>query len=125
MLGGLAAQLGVYCALVGYSNKLREITNMGDPAEPTGNQRAGVVWNKAEMETSFANVVNIQGTREQVEFFFGINRSWDPDDGSSVQVDLTNRVIMTPYAAKRLQLILAGVLREYESRHGVLKVEDK
>lgn len=96
---------------------------MSEPEDKTA--RNAVTWNKADMATSFANVVNIQGTREQVEFFFGINRSWDPDDGAAVQVDLTNRVIMTPYAAKRLQLILSGVLREYEARHGVLKVEDK
>lgn len=93
--------------------------------KPDAPQRAGVTWNKSDMATNFANVVNIQGTKEQVEFFFGINRSWDPEGGGGVEVDLTNRVIMSPYAAKRLQLILAGVLREYEARHGVLKVEDK
>ena len=88
-------------------------------------RKSSVQWNKDEMATSFSNVVNIQGTREQIEFFFGISRSWDAETDGPMQVDLSNRVILTPYAAKRLHLILTGVLREYEARHGTLKVEDK
>ncbi|MEH6519606.1 DUF3467 domain-containing protein [Sulfitobacter sp.] len=84
-----------------------------------------VVWNDSDMQTSFANVVNVQGTREQIEFFFGTNKTWNAGATEPVQVDLNNRVIMTPYATKRLHQILTGVLREYESRHGVLKVDDK
>lgn len=89
------------------------------------NRNSTVEWNDEAMQTTFANVVNIQGTREQVEFFYGTNRTWDAGKDGPVRVDLTNRVIMTPYAAKRMQRILTGVLREYESRHGVLKVDDQ
>jgi hypothetical protein len=84
-----------------------------------------VEWNDEAMQTTFANVVNIQGTREQIEFFFGTNRTWDANRVSPMRVDLTNRLIMTPYAAKRMHQILTGVLREYEARHGVLKVDDQ
>ena len=95
------------------------------PLSEGGESRSSsVVWNDIEMQTSFANVVNVQGTREQVEVFFGTNRSWNPADDGPLRVDLSNRVIMTPYAAKRLHQILTGVLREYEARHGILKVED-
>ena len=38
-------------------------------------------------------------------------------------VDLSNRVILTPHAAKRLWAVLGGVLREYEQRYGVLTVD--
>lgn len=85
---------------------------------------SSVEWNDSQMQTNFANVVNVQGTREQVEFFFGTNNTWNPQSQGPVRVDLTNRVIMTPFAAKRLHQILTGVLREYEQRHGVLKVDD-
>lgn len=97
----------------------------GDQTSADNRRKSSVKWNKGDMATSFANVVNIQGTREQVEFFFGISRSWDPESDGPMQVDLNNRVILTPYAAKRLHIILTGVLREYEARHGTLKVEDK
>ena len=76
------------------------------------------------MAPDFANVVNIQGTREQIELFFGTNRTWKVSTDDPVKVQLTNRMILTPYAAKRLSNILNNVLREYESRHGVLNTDD-
>ena len=75
------------------------------------------------MATNFANVVNIQGTREQIELFFGTNRTWNIRDDAALKVELTNRMILTPLAAKRLHAILTRVLREYEQRHGALKVD--
>jgi hypothetical protein len=38
-------------------------------------------------------------------------------------VELSNRIILTPLAAKRLPTVLSGVLREHEARHGALDVE--
>ena len=84
-------------------------------------ERSQIIWEKDGMQTTFANVVNIQGTREQIDLFFGINRSWE--SGEDVVVDLINRVIVTPHAAKRMHTILSGVLREYEARHGPLDVD--
>ena len=89
-----------------------------------GTTTGTVDWNDEAMATSFANVVNIQGTREQIELFFGTNRTWNLGEGSNVRVDLTNRMILTPHAAKRLNAILTGVLREYESRHGPLTTDE-
>lgn len=84
---------------------------------------AGVVWKEDAMRTEFANVVNVQGTREQVDLFFGTNRTWSPQSGAPVVVELSNRIIMTPLAAKRLASILESVLREHERRYGALEVE--
>lgn len=83
----------------------------------------GVKWIEDRMATNFANVVNVQGTREQVDMFFGTNRTWNAEDGGSVTVELSNRIILTPLAAKRLWTVLGGVLREHESRYGPLNVE--
>ncbi|MDR3374085.1 MAG: DUF3467 domain-containing protein [Ancalomicrobiaceae bacterium] len=82
-----------------------------------------VVWNDEAMATHFANVINVQSTREQVDLFFGMNRTWNLGPGGQVSVDLSNRIVLTPHAAKRLWAVLGGVLREYEARHGVLDVE--
>jgi hypothetical protein len=91
------------------------------PSEPA--RAASVQWNDKEMATRFANVVNVQSTREQVDLFFGVNRTWSVTGNGQVAVDLTNRIILTPFAAKRLWTVLGGVLREYESRHGALDIE--
>lgn len=85
--------------------------------------RKGVEWLEDRMATHFANVVNVQGTREQVDLFFGTNRTWNVEDGGAVSVELSNRIILTPLAAKRLWTVLGGVLREHESRYGPLNVE--
>ena len=82
-----------------------------------------VVWNDQAMATHFANVINVQSTREQVDLFFGMNRTWNIGQGGPVAVDLSNRIVLTPLAAKRLWSVLGGVLREYEARHGQLDVE--
>lgn len=79
-------------------------------------------WDDTAMATHFANVVNIQSTREQVDLFFGTNQTWNVSSSQTLAIELSNRVILSPYAAKRLSLALAGVLREYEQRYGRLEV---
>jgi Protein of unknown function (DUF3467) len=92
-------------------------------AQSEPSRSATVQWNDKAMATHFANVVNVQSTREQVDLFFGMNQTWNVTGNGQVSVDLTNRIILTPFAAKRLWTVLGGVLREYESRHGALEVE--
>lgn len=95
-------------------------------ARPTETQAAptqGVQWIDAAMATHFANVVNVQSTREQVDLFFGTNRTWNPGEGQGVAVELSNRIILTPHAAKRLWGVLGGVLKEYESRYGAVSLD--
>jgi hypothetical protein len=93
------------------------------PADQPGEARKNIEWHQDDMATHFANVVNVQGTREQVDLFFGTNRTWNAEEGGSVSVELSNRIILTPLAAKRLWTVLGGVLREHESRYGTLNVE--
>lgn len=94
-------------------------------SEQKDKRASSIEWVDTQMSTSFANVVNVQSTREQVDLYLGVNRSLDAAAAETVKVDLSNRIILTPYAAKRMLHLLHGVLREYESRYGVLKVEDK
>jgi hypothetical protein len=98
----------------------------GEPAgrregEPAGEPQ--LQWDDQKMATSFANVVNIQSTREQVDLFFGTNQTWNAGDDAALTVELSNRIILSPFAAKRLTVALNSVLREYESRYGQLSVE--
>lgn len=81
-----------------------------------------VQWDDSKMVTHFANVVNIQSTMDQVDLFFGTNKTWNAGTDRQVKVELTDRVILSPHAAKRLSIALQGVLKEFESRYGELKV---
>lgn len=80
-------------------------------------------WDDSKMQTTFANVVNVQGTQEQVDLYLGTNRSALAAGSDVVTVDLASRVILTPLAAKRLWAVLGGVLQEHENRYGELKID--
>ena len=101
-----------------------EGTVVSESSKPgAADQVRAIEWREDGMSTQFANVVNVQGTREQVDLFFGTNRTWNLASTENVVVDLSNRVILTPLAAKRLHSVLGGVLAEYENRHGRLDLD--
>ncbi len=93
--------------------------------EDAGTPSQKVQWVDDDMATQFANVVNVQGTREQIDLFFGTNKTWNVAESGGMSVDLSNRLILTPLAAKRLWTVLGGVLREHESRYGPLNVDQQ
>jgi hypothetical protein len=94
--------------------------------EPAPEQRgpaAGpkVVWDDSKMKTSYANVCNVLGTREEIMLLFGANQAWHGGQ-KEVTVALSDRIVLNPYAAKRLMHLLEQGLKEYESRYGELKL---
>ncbi len=81
-----------------------------------------VVWDDSRMNTSYSNVCNVLGSREEITLLFGANQAWHSGQ-KEVKVLLSDRVVLNPYAAKRLASLLERVLKEYESRYGELKIE--
>lgn len=92
-----------------------ENENKAATAEPS---QAKVLWNDKEMVSQFANVVNIQSTKDQVDLFFGTNQTWNLSQSNEVVVDLSSRLILTPLVAKRLHKSLGRLLEEHEARYG-------
>lgn len=92
--------------------------DVGKPAVPTVN------WDDSNMKTSYANVVNAASTREEVTLFFGTNQTWNlANNKQEFNVVLSDRIVLNPFAAKRLWTIMGAVLKEYESRFGVLSLD--
>ncbi|HYX67217.1 MAG TPA: DUF3467 domain-containing protein [Burkholderiales bacterium] len=81
-----------------------------------------IKWDDSSMKSSYANVCNVSSTREEVVVLFGMNQAWNRGQ-KEVTVELNNRIVISPYAAKRLSLLLGNVVREYESRFGTLNIE--
>jgi hypothetical protein len=79
-------------------------------------------WDDSSMSTSYANVVNVSVTREECGLFFGTNLTTGIGGPSDVTIKLSDRIIMTPHAAKRLSILLDANLRAYEERYGNLEV---
>ncbi len=89
----------------------------GRPIVPTVN------WDDSAMQTSYANVVNASSTREEVTLFFGTNLTWNPGEAKEFNVRLNDRIVLSPYAAKRLWILMGALLKEYETRFGALNME--
>jgi hypothetical protein len=78
-------------------------------------------WDDENMSTSYANVCNVASTREEVTLLFGTNQTWDSGSGSKdLTIKLSDRIILNPYAAKRLMMLLENVIGQYEARFGKL-----
>ena len=79
-----------------------------------------VNWDDSKMVTTFANVVNVLVTREELTLLFGMNQTWNVAESKELTVQLSNRIVLTPYAAKRLLTLLTARMRDYEARIGPL-----
>src|SRR5258705_12792886 len=81
-----------------------------------------IKWDDSNMKSSYANVCNVTSTREEVVMLFGMNQAWNRGQ-KEVTIQLSDRIVISPYAAKRLNLLLQGVVAEYERRFGALNVD--
>ena len=99
-------------------------TNKPDDAaaKAKAQDQTRIKWDDTAMKSSYANVCNVTSTREEVVMLFGINQAWNRGQ-KEVTIQLTDRIIISPYAAKRLAALLEGVVKEYEKRFGALNVE--
>ena len=94
-----------------------------DQAQTQASTPLQIHWDDTNMTTAYSNVVNASSTREEVTLFFGTNQTWNVAGSGEVKIQLTNRIVVNPFAAKRLWTLLGNVLGEYESRFGKLDVQ--
>ena len=103
------------------ANERREEPAAAGAARPVATQQT-IRWDDSNIKSSYSNVCNVSSTREEVVLVFGTNQAWERGQ-PEVRVELSHRIILSPFAAKRLSLLLTNVLREYETRFGVLNLE--
>jgi uncharacterized protein DUF3467 len=89
-----------------------------EAAAPTGPK---IRWDDTNMKSAYANFCNVASTREEFVLLFGVNQAWQAGQ-AEIPIQLTDRLIISPFVAKRLALLLTNVLREYETRFGSLGV---
>ena len=78
-----------------------------------------LVWDDADIMSSYANVATATATQEEFFLLFGQHQSWKGvPEGGKVEIRLTNRMVMNPAAAKRFAAILVRSLEVYEERFG-------
>ena len=80
-------------------------------------------WDDSEMQSQYANIGTATANREEFFLLFGTHQHWrgTKEETTSVDVKLANRVVMSPFAAKRLALILSQSIAAYEDQFGKIE----
>ena len=99
------------------AEQTREIPTPAPEATPSSGPK--IRWDDANMKSAYANFCNVASTREEFVLLFGVNQAWQAGQ-AEIPIQLTDRLIMSPFVAKRLAILLDNVLKEYESRFGSL-----
>jgi len=78
-----------------------------------------LVWNDEKMRSQYSNVTNVVGGREEIILLFGLSQAWKPGQ-KEIPVELSDRMVLSPFAAKRLAILLTGALKAYEQSFGTI-----
>ncbi len=78
-----------------------------------------VKWDDSKMRTSYSNVSNVATTREEIMVLFGTSQAW-MNTTDEVTVELSERILLSPFAAKRLLTMLSKSISDYEANYGPL-----
>jgi len=111
-----------------FPTKKLETGNLMATKAPEGPEIRGdtagmkIKWDDSNMKSSYANVCNVTSTREEVVILFGMNQAWNRGQ-KEVTIQLTDRIVISPYAAKRMSMLLNNVVKEYENRFGALNID--
>ncbi len=101
-------------------------TDTKDTAKENARVEAGdqqkVVYDDSKMRSVYANFVNVAGGREELVLLFGMNQAWHAGQ-QEIKVELTDRIVLNPFAAKRLGILLTNLIQNYESKFGELDIE--
>jgi hypothetical protein len=91
-------------------------------ARAAGRAQVPIKWSTTNLQSSYANFCNANSTREEVVLNFGVNKSWERggNTGDALEIELNHRIMLSPFAAKRLSALMQQLMKEYEARYGVL-----
>ena len=101
---------------------------MAKPAEPKASPpqsdaqqgRPAVKWDTTNLRSSYSNFCNANSTREEVVLNFGVNKTWERGPTDELEIELNHRIVLSPFAAKRLTELMQQLMKEYEARYGAL-----
>jgi hypothetical protein len=86
----------------------------------TQQARPNVKWDTTNLRSSYANFCNANSTREEVVLNLGVNKTWERGPQGDLEIELNHRIVLSPFAAKRLAELMQQLMKEYETRYGAL-----
>ncbi len=99
----------------------KELGESKTPKSTEASQQVNINWDTSKMRSTYANVSNVSTTQEEVTVLFGTNKSWQSGQGE-LTLEITDRMILSPFTAKRLSLVLNNVIKGYESAYGEIQI---
>jgi Protein of unknown function (DUF3467) len=96
-------------------------TSSTDKEQPNA-EAVKVHWDDSKMQAAYANVCNTSCTREEFTVLFGTNQTWHAGQ-RDLTVQLSHRIVLSPFAAKRLLLLLETTIKKYESSFGEIVIQ--
>jgi hypothetical protein len=100
------------------TNRSRE----GDSAIVNGKAagtRMRIRLEDSSLRSAYANVFNVGSSREEIVLLLGMGQI-SPANQKELRIRLSDRIVMNPFAAKRLATLLNRAIRDYEFRFGSL-----
>ena len=94
--------------------------------EQTGQQQIRLRIDERNMQTCYGNAFRTNGTAEEVILDFGLNlmNPATPEQGQpEIVFQVSERVIMNYYSAKRLAITLSQLIRRHEEQFGELELD--
>lgn len=80
-------------------------------------------WDDSKMESVYSNVGTATANREEFFLLFGTHQNWrgTEEERKTIDVALSKRIVMSPFAAKRLSLILNHSIQAFEDQFGKIE----
>ncbi len=103
------------------TNRSKGAAREGGDSNITASVQRKIRWDDTNMRNVYANVCNVAGTREEIVLLFGMNQAWHSAQ-EEVTIQLADRIVLSPFVAKRLSILLNNVVRDYETKYGSLDV---
>lgn len=94
--------------------------------EQTGQQQVRLRIDERNLESAYANAFRTNGTAEEVILDFGLNLAVPAQEQGGqpeIQFQVTDRIVLNYYSAKRLALTLGQIIRRHEDQFGELQLD--
>ena len=91
-------------------------------AEKETSNTPTIRWDDSNIRTAYANICNIVSTREEVILMFGMNQRMDMENNELI-IELSDRLVLNPYAAKRVAQSLNSVIEQYEEKFSEIELD--
>ena len=85
-----------------------------------GGRKARIRWDDTNMRSHHPKVLNVSTAQEEITLLFGGDRTRKAAEDEE-GYRLSDRIVMSPFTAKRLVILLNDFIRTYEAKYGLLE----